>query len=121
MTLACTAFADQHHRFAPLDITALGQIPNLRGRNLRCLSKVELLQGLHAGHTCVSRPITDGVAVSLFTLHLQQGFQISDVSLMLFHRLFRQRNEVGTNGRYAHQLAVLPDAGVLQVFRVRLH
>src|ERR1700758_23220 len=101
MTLSSASFTDQHDWFTALHISTLGQLPNPRSRNLRGLREIELLQRLHTRELRVANPVADSVTVPLFAFHRQQGFQISDVAVVLLHRLFRQGNKVGPDGGHA--------------------
>ena len=42
----------------------------------------------------IANPVPDGVPVSLFAFDCQQRFQVSDVTVILLHRLLRQREEL---------------------------
>jgi hypothetical protein len=61
------------------------------------------------------------IRVREFAFHLEQRFQIPNVRLIFFHRLFGKGNEVRSDGRHPHRLAVLPHAGLLQRLGLVLH
>jgi hypothetical protein len=58
------------------DVAAFGHLTNLRGRNLRGLRKVELLQRFHSRQLRVPRPVLNRMPVSLFAFQSRQRLQV---------------------------------------------
>lgn len=114
MALPRPTFAGQHHRFASLDLAALGQFSNLCRRNLRRLREAELFQRLQPRQLRIANPVINRVTVTLFAFDRQQSFQVPDVALVLLDSLFGRRNKVGTHGWHADRFAILLYAGMFQ-------
>src|ERR1039458_258640 len=119
--LASAAFADQHHRFGTFNVTAFGQLADLRRRNLPRLVEVELLQRFHSGQLGIAQPLLNGVPVAFFRLHGEQRFQIADVTALFLDGLLRQLYEVRSDHRNAQRFAILLYAGVFESLSLLFH
>src|SRR5438309_11117735 len=95
MTLTCATFANQHYRFASLNIAAFRQLSNLRRLYLWRLREVELFESLYSRQLRIADPVLNCMPVALFTLHLQQCFEIANVTVIFFDCLLGQGNEIG--------------------------
>ena len=71
-------------RIGAFDVTTLGQFVDLRGRHLRRLAEIEIIQRLHAGQACILDPPGDRVAFAFLQLRGQQSFQVALIGLSLF-------------------------------------
>ena len=78
--------------FGAFDVASLGQIVDLRCRDLWRFTEVELLQRLHARQASVLDPACDGVAFAFLQLGGKQGFEIAQIRLPLLGGHIGQRS-----------------------------
>jgi len=110
MGFSGTGFTDEKHRLSAFEIATFRQDAYVRGRDVRRLREVELLQRLDPRQVRVLEAQLDRAPFAVFDFGLEQSFEVVKMRVVLPAGFFSQRYELRTHRGEAERLAVLDDA-----------
>jgi hypothetical protein len=113
MGLTRATVSDEDHRFGLFEIPSFGQLSNLTGTHPRRLAKIKFLQSLDPGQPGFFEATLHDASLSFLDFSSQQNFQIPDVTLFLFDRLFSHLLKLPSNRGLPQLLAVLANRRLL--------
>ena len=93
----------------------------LRRRNVRFAFKVELFQSLCGRETRLLYPPLHRPLAPIVHFRFHQRFEVTQMAVLLFHRLVGQTLKMSTDRRQTQLFGVLPDRRLIQYLSARAH